>query len=90
MSFLIILLILPIFFFFNSREREKQRHWQREKQASYREPSMGLDPMTPGSRPESKADAQPLSHPGISDFTNLNEIVDKWGFFSWVAYKQKE
>ena len=25
---------------------------------------MGLDPRTPGSRPEPKADAQPLSHPG--------------------------
>ena len=24
----------------------------------------GLDPMTPGSCPEAKADAQPLSHPG--------------------------
>ena len=26
---------------------------------------MGLDPGTPGSCPEPKADAQPLSHPGI-------------------------
>ena len=26
---------------------------------------MGLNPGTPGSRPEPKADAQPLSHPGI-------------------------
>ena len=26
---------------------------------------MGLDPRTPGSHPEPKADAQPLSHPGI-------------------------
>ena len=26
---------------------------------------MGLDPGTPGSRPELKADAQPLSHPGV-------------------------
>ena len=25
----------------------------------------GIDPRTPGSRPEPKADAQPLSHPGI-------------------------
>ena len=28
------------------------------------EPDVGLDPVTPGSRPESKADAQPLCHPG--------------------------
>ena len=25
----------------------------------------GFDPRTPGSRPEPKADAQPLSHPGV-------------------------
>ena len=29
------------------------------------EPNVGLDPRTPGSCPEPKADAQPLSHPGI-------------------------
>ena len=28
---------------------------------------MGLDPRTPGSCREPKADAQPLSHPGIPD-----------------------
>ena len=26
---------------------------------------MGLDPRTPESHPEPKADAQPLSHPGV-------------------------
>ena len=38
---------------------------QREKQAPCREPDVGLDPVTLGSRLEPKADAQPLSHPGI-------------------------
>ena len=47
------------------REREKQRHRQREKQALCREPDVGLDPGTLGSRSELKADAQPLSNPGI-------------------------
>ena len=47
------------------RERERQRHRQREKQAPCREPDVGLDPRTPGSGPEPKADAQLLSHPGI-------------------------
>ena len=28
------------------------------------EPDVGLDPITSGSRPEPKADAQPLCHPG--------------------------
>ena len=38
-------------------EREGQRHRQREKQAPCREPDVGLDPRTPGSLPEPKADA---------------------------------
>ena len=46
-------------------EKERQRHRQREKQTPRWVPDMGLDPKTPGSRPEPKADAQPLSHPGI-------------------------
>ena len=35
------------------------------KQAPCREPNGGLDPGTPGSHPELKADTQALSHPGI-------------------------
>ena len=45
-------------------QREKQKHRQREKQAPGRQPNAGLDPRTPRSCPELKADAQPLSHPG--------------------------
>ena len=45
--------------------RDGQRHRQRKKQAPSREPDVGLDPGTPGSRPGWKAVAQPLSHPGI-------------------------
>ena len=43
--------------------RETER--QREKEVPCREPDMGLDPETPGSHPEPKADVQPLSHPGV-------------------------
>ena len=43
-------------------KRERQRHSQREKQAPCKEPDVGLDPGTPGSHPEPKADTQPLSH----------------------------
>ena len=53
------------------RERERQRHRQSEKQAPFREPDAGLHPETPGSRPEPKAGAKPLSHPGIPTFYNL-------------------
>ena len=37
-------------------ERERQRHRQREKQAPCKEPDAALDPRTPGSCPEPKAD----------------------------------
>ena len=47
------------------RERARQRHRQSEKQAPCREPKAGLDSRTLGSRTELKADAQPLSHPGV-------------------------
>ena len=42
-----------------------QRHRQREEKALCREPDAGVDPRTPGPHPELKADAQPLSHPGV-------------------------
>ena len=45
------------------RERERGRDRQREKQAPLAEPDAGLDPRTPGSRAEPKADTQLLSHP---------------------------
>ena len=53
-----------IYLFIHETQRERQRHRQREKQDPCREPDVGLDPETPGSHPEPKADAQPLSHPG--------------------------
>ena len=45
---------------------KRQRHRQREKkQAPCRKPDVGLNPGIPGSHPKPKADAQPLSHPGV-------------------------
>ena len=46
-------------------ERERQTHRQKEKQAPCKELDVELDAGTPGSHPEPKADAQPLSHPGV-------------------------
>ena len=46
-------------------KRERGRDRRREKQAPCREPDVGLDPGTPGSRPGPKAGVKPLSHPGI-------------------------
>ena len=36
-------------------EKERQRCRQREKQAPHREPDVGLDPASPGSRPKLQA-----------------------------------
>ena len=47
------------------RDTERQRHRQREKHAPHREPDVAFNPRTLGSHPELKADAQPLSHPGV-------------------------
>ena len=60
-----------IYLFMRDTERERLRHRQREKQAPRREPNAGLDPGTPGSRPEPKADTQPLSHPDIPHLSIL-------------------
>ena len=35
---------------------------------------MGLDPRTPRSCPEPKAEVQPLSHPGVPTLANLNHV----------------
>ena len=53
------------------RDTQRQRHRQREKQASHGEPDATLDPETPGSRPEPKADAQLLNHLGVPKLTFL-------------------
>ena len=55
-------------FYLFMRERERDR--QREKQDPHREPSVGLDPGTPRSRPGPKAGAKPLSHPGIPEISS--------------------
>ena len=48
------------------RDTQREAETQAEGEAgSCREPDVGLDPRTPGSRPEPKADAQLLSHPGV-------------------------
>ena len=54
---------------------ERERLSQREKQAPCRELDMGLDPGTPESRPEPKADAQLLNHPGVPVLLLLKKIL---------------
>ena len=59
------------------RERERGRHRQREEQV----PAAGLDPRNPGSRPEPKTVAQPLSHPG----TPLQGTLSKLFLHSFIG-----
>ena len=49
------------------REREREAETQAEGEAGsmHREPDVGFDPGSPGSRPGPKAGAKPLRHPRI-------------------------
>ena len=59
------------------RDTEREaRHGQREKQAPHREPDERVNPGTPESCPEPKADAQPLSHPGILEVMVKRPCLD--------------
>ena len=51
---------------------------QIEGEAGYmpREPDVGFDPGSPGSRPGPKAGAKPLRHPGIPNFFILGAILE--------------
>ena len=47
------------------REREAETQAEGETGSMHREPDVGFDPGSPGSRPGPKAGAKPLRHPGI-------------------------
>ena len=55
-----------LFIYDTEREREREAETQAEGEAGsmHREPDVGLDPRSPGSRPGPKAGAKPLHHPG--------------------------
>ena len=56
-----------LFIYDSHREREREAETQAEGEAGsmHREPDVGFDPGSPGSRPGPKAGAKPLRHPGI-------------------------
>ena len=54
-----------IYLYMRDTQTERQSHSQREKQAPCGEPDVGFHPRTPEPQPELKADAQPLSYPGV-------------------------
>ena len=47
------------------REREAETQAEGEAGSMHREPDVGFEPGSPGSRPGPKAGAKPLCHPGI-------------------------
>ena len=49
----------------SQREREAETQAEGEAGSMHREPNVGFDPGSPGSRPGPKAGAKPLRHPGI-------------------------
>ena len=51
------------------REREAETQAEGEAGSMHREPDVGLDPGSPGSRPGPKAGAKPLRHPGIPGYS---------------------
>ena len=55
LNFSIFFLRFYVFIHEKHTHTEKHRHRQREKQAPCREPDVGLDPGSPGSRPGLKA-----------------------------------
>ena len=83
------LLFLKILFIYSwDTYTQRQRHGQREKQASCRESDARLNPRTPGSRPESKADTQPLSHPGILLACNYEVFLVEIRSFGGCSYRR--
>ena len=87
-----VFLFLKILFIYL---RDRGRGIGREKQALCREPDVGIDPGTPGSRPGPKADTQPLSHSGAQHLIKLvnfycftkDIIKGTWSFlFSFLFF----
>ena len=52
-------------------ETDREREAEGEAGSMHREPDVGFDPGSPGSRPGSKAGAEPLHHPGIPQFDSF-------------------
>ena len=50
------------------REREAETQAEGEAGSMHREPDVGFNPGSPGSRPGPKAGAKPLRHPGNPPF----------------------
>ena len=72
-----------IYLFMRDREREAETQAEGEAGSMHREPDVGFDPGSPGSRPGPKAGAKPLRHPGIPGgiFLKLEKIFGLYASF---------
>ena len=84
MFYCIIWLFFKDFIYLFMRDTERQKYRQREKQASCGG-WCGTRSRTPGSCPEPKAGAQPLSHPGAAP-SSLVLACSKWSQTSCIIY----
>ena len=70
-----------LFIYDSHREREREREREAETQAEgeagsmNREPDVGFDPGSTGSRPGPKAGAKLLRHPGIPYLASFNDLI---------------
>ena len=64
-SLVFFIYLLFKFIYDSHREREAETQAEGEAGSMHREPDVGIDPGSPGSRPGPKAGAKPLRHPGI-------------------------
>ena len=67
------------------REREAETQAEGEAGSMRREPDMGFNPGSPGSRPGPKAGAKPLRHPGIPEETFKTDLryIELGSLQSW-------
>ena len=65
-----------LFIYDSNRGREREAETQAEGEAGsmHREPDVGFEPGSPGSRPGPKAGAKPPRHPGIPTLV-LKELI---------------
>ena len=80
--FILFYFLKILFIYSQETHRKRQRHRHMEKQTPHREPDVGLDLWTPGSRHKPKADALLLSHRGVLDTAFLPTLK---GMLMWVV-----
>ena len=65
------------------RKREAETQAEGEAGSMHREPDVGFDPGSPGSRPGPKAGAKPLRHPGIPGPGFLTKVLSGMHTAPW-------